>query len=129
MAFASQTKEVDTESESAFIPIKLGLRWAETFLDNMCGNREDVFILVPAAAVGPSALDANSAAHQLDEPARDGEAESRAAIVAGRRALRLLEFVEDHTHLFGRQATAAVLDFKEKSYKTRLRGVGAGAAF
>ena len=50
---------------------------------------------VERAALARLALDPDLAAHQLDQPAADGEAEARAAVAAGRRAVGLREALED----------------------------------
>ena len=56
------------------------------------------------------AFDPDVAAHQLDQPRRDRQAEAGAAEAAGRRAVRLRERLEDQLLLVARDADAGVDD-------------------
>ena len=61
-------------------------------------------------AAADLALDADLAAHQIDQPRGDGEAEAGAFVTAGGRAVDLREFLEDGLQLVRRDADAGVLD-------------------
>ena len=63
---------------------------------------------VPAAL----ALDADHAAHQLHQALRDRESEPGAAVLAGRAAVALREFLEDDALLDGRDADARIDDLE-----------------
>ena len=67
-------------------------------------------------------VDADVAAEQLREPARDREAESRAALhrVAARAGVHLLELVEDARLIVGRDADAGVDDLQRDPRATRV---------
>ena len=60
------------------------------------------------AAAPLRALDPDAAAHQLHEALRDGEAETRAAVASGRRAVGLGELLENQRLLGGGDADARV---------------------
>ena len=63
---------------------------------------------VERAAPPGLALDPDPPAHQLDQPGRDRQAQPGAAVLAGRRAVGLVERLEDRPLLLGRDADAGV---------------------
>jgi len=56
--------------------------------------------------------DADIAAHQMYQPLADGESQASSAVLAGHRAIRLFEGVEQPLLLRGRHADAAVLNLE-----------------
>src|SRR5262245_16180561 len=52
----------------------------------------------------------DAAAHELDQPGRDGEPETRAAVLARSRSVRLAESLEDEALLVGGDSDAGVSD-------------------
>ena len=68
-----------------------------------------------AAGTGQS-IDADLAAHQFGQAARDGEAETGAAVLARRRVVRLFEGVEEARQGVGRDADAAVAYFEAHAH-------------
>ena len=61
-------------------------------------------------AAADLALDADLAAHQVDQPCGDRKAKPGAFMAAGRGAVDLRELLEDVLQLVGRDADAGILD-------------------
>jgi hypothetical protein len=67
-----------------------------------------------AAALAEQAVGADLPAHQLDQPAADGEAQAGAAVLAGRRVVGLFEGFEE-LFLLGRAEADAVSSTSRRS--------------
>src|ERR1043165_5982796 len=76
-----------------------------------------------ARAVADRRLDPDPAAVQLDELARDRQAEARAVMRSRGRRIHLRELAEDQVVMLGRNTDAAVADLDEQALDFFIRSV------